>query len=230
MSQNWIGGTRPGTAVFVPPPPAEVEPCMADLERFLHDQQAAVPILLKAAYAHVQFETIHPFLDGNGRVGRLLITFLLCLGGVLREPMLYLSLFFKQNRQEYYRLLAEVRTTGNWEAWVEFFLTGVTETAEGAVATARRLLALVQDDHKRIQQGGRAAGSALRVQRHLSSRPLTTIREASEKSGLSFRAAGCAMDLLTRLGIAREVTGRQRDRIFAYQRYLDILTEGTEPL
>jgi Fic family protein len=143
-SQNWIGGTRPGNAQFVPPPPQEVEPCMVALERFWHDP-AAPGVLIKAALAHVQFETIHPFLDGNGRVGRLLIALLLHHDGALRQPLLYLSLYFKQNRAEYYRLLDSVRTTGDWEAWLDFFLDGVGETAAGAVDTAHRLLAMFKD-------------------------------------------------------------------------------------
>src|SRR5262245_19622826 len=145
-SQNWIGGKRPGTALFVPPPHGEVEDCMASLERFLHDDRPGIPVLLKAGMAHVQFETIHPFLDGNGRVGRLLITFILCNAEVLREPILYLSLYFKQRRDEYYRLLEEVRRTGDWEAWLMFFLDGVQQTADGAVATARRLVNLFHKD------------------------------------------------------------------------------------
>jgi Fic family protein len=229
-TQNWIGGTRPGNAIFVPPPPHDVPDCMGHLERFLHDERNPLPVLVKAALAHVQFETIHPFLDGNGRVGRLLITFLLCYARVLREPTLYLSLYFKQNRDDYYRLLDGVRGTGDWEAWLDFFLKGVTETADGTVSTAQRLLALFQEDRSRIQQRGRAAGSALRVHQALTERPITSLQEASRRTGLSFPAASAGMELLADLGIAREVTGKKRNRLFGYDRHLAILNEGTEPL
>jgi Fic family protein len=226
-SQNWVGGTRPGNALFVPPPHTEVEQCMAALERFLHDDRSGMPTLLKAGMAHVQFETIHPFLDGNGRVGRLLITFLLCHAGVLREPTLYLSLYFKQKRDESYQLLDRVRTTGDWEVWLTFFLEGVRETADGAVATARRLVELFQRDRGRVQTGGRAAGSGLRVHDVLKERPLVTLQEVSRRTHLSFPAANSGMMLLMSLGIARELTGRQRNRVFGYDRYLKILGEGT---
>lgn len=229
-SQNWLGGTRPGNARFVPPPHHLVEDAMAALERFLHDDTDGLPLLVRAGLAHVQFETIHPFLDGNGRVGRLMITFLLCESGVLREPLLYLSLFFKQNRTAYYDLLDGVRRTGDWEAWLAFFLEGVAVTADSAVVTAERLLKLFQTDRERIQASGRRASSALRVHEALKARPLASLQEASNKTGLSFPTAGSAMDLLVELGVARELTGRQRGRVFAYDRYLTILNEGTEPL
>jgi Fic family protein len=230
-SQNWVGGTRPGNARFVPPPHQEVDGCMAVLERFLHDDRHGLPVLVRAGLAHVQFETIHPFLDGNGRVGRLLITFLLCHAGALSEPILYLSLYFKQRRDEYYRLLEEVRRTGDWERWLAFFLEGVRQTADGAVSTARRLVDLFQKDRGRVQKkGGRASGSAMRVHDVLKERPLTSLREVSRRSRLSFPAAASGMRFLLALGIARELTGRKRNRIFAYNRYLKVLGEGTEPL
>lgn len=229
-SQNWIGGTRPGNAAFVPPPPAAVPDTMSELERFLHTDNNTLPILVKAGLAHVQFETIHPFLDGNGRVGRLLITFLLCQTGVLREPILYLSLFFKQRRNDYYRLLDEVRRTGDWEAWLGFFLEGVRTTAAGAVSTAQRLIALFQEDQSRVQKQGRVAGSALRVHQVLKERPILSLQEVRRRSGLSFPAAASGMKVLTALGIARELTGRKRNRLFGYDRYMAILNEGTEPL
>ena len=229
-SQNWIGGSGPGTAHFVPPPPHAVADSMGDLERFLHDEKTPLPVLVRAGLAHVQFETIHPFLDGNGRVGRLLITLLLSHAGVLKEPLLYLSLYFKQNRAEYYRLLDRVRTRGDWEAWIDFFLEGVRSTADSAVATARRLVALFDEDRKRIQGGGRAAGSALRVHDILRERPVTSLKEVSRRTKLSFPAASSGMQLLAKLGVARELTGRRRNRLFAYDRYLAILNEGTEPL
>lgn len=223
-SQNWIGGTRPGTAVFVPPPPAAIEEAMADLERFLHADGDGWPIILRAAVAHVQFETIHPFLDGNGRVGRLLITLLLCEAGVLSEPLLYISLYLKRNRQEYYRLLDEVRRDGDWESWLEFFLLGIRETAESAVATARELMDLVRRDEAQLQAAGRWAGSALRVLAILSERPLVTLKEVRRRTGLSAPAVGDAMSRLVEIGIAREVTGKRRNRAFAYEAYLAALS------
>lgn len=158
-SQNWIGGSRPGSAHFVPPPPTHVEDCMAALERFIHDDRSPCPTLIKAALAHVQFETIHPFLDGNGRVGRLLVSFVLHHGGMLTKPLLYLSLYFKLHRPEYYRLLDLVRTEGDWEAWVDFFLEGVEDTASNAVQTARQLVTLFKEDSSRVQSVDRAAAA-----------------------------------------------------------------------
>ena len=229
-SQNWIGGTRPGNAHFVPPPPARIPDCMRDLERFLHASDDDLPVLVRAALAHVQFETIHPFLDGNGRVGRLLITLLLCSAGRLAQPLLYLSLYFKQHRGEYYRLLDLVRTEGDWEAWITFFLEGVAMTADGAVETARLLLALFESDRERIQATGRRAGSALRVLDALKTRPVHRLQDVSRSTGLSFPAAAAGMNVLVELGIAREVTGKRRNRVFAYDGYLDLLNEGTENL
>jgi len=227
-SQNWIGGSRPGNAVFVPPPPHLVANCMGALERFLHDEGSELPVLVRAGLAHVQFETIHPFLDGNGRVGRLLITFLLCPSAVLREPLLYLSLYLKQNRATYYELLDSVRRDGDWEAWLRFFLEGVRETAEGAVSTAKRLVELFQKDRERIVPRGRRAGSALRVHDALKARPVTSMQDLCTRTGLSFPATSSAMKVLVELGIASELTGKRRNRIFAYDRYLAILNEGTE--
>lgn len=229
-SQNWIGGTRPGKAHFVPPPPHAVAECMGHLERFLHEDDIALPVLVKAALAHVQFETIHPFLDGNGRMGRLLITLILCDAGILTQPLLYLSLFFKRNRAEYYRLLDQVRAEGDWEAWLDFFLEGVQTTAAGAVATAQRLVELFNADAVRIQGSGRAAGSALRVHAALQERPVISLKEICRRTGLSFPAAATGMNVLLKLGVARELTGKRRNRVFAYDRYLRVLNEGTEPL
>ncbi|MHC4470613.1 MAG: Fic family protein [Planctomycetota bacterium] len=228
-SQNWIGGRRPGTAHFVPPPALAVPDCMSDLERFLHAQAPALPALVRAGLAHVQFETIHPFLDGNGRVGRLLITFLLCHDGVLREPLLYLSLYFKQHREDYYALLNGVRQDGDWEAWLTYFLDGVAQTAEGAVSTAEGLVSLFQQDKARVQQEGRVAGTALRVHQVLKERPITSLKEVAERTGLSFPAASSGMQVLERLDVARELTGKKRNRLYGYDRYLAILSEGTEP-
>ena len=229
-TQNWVGGTRPGNAHFVPPSPQHVEDCMAALERFLNERETPYPALAKAALAHVQFETIHPFLDGNGRIGRLLIAFILHHDGVLSRPLLYLSLYLKQHRAEYYRLLDEVRREGDWEAWVDFFLEGVEQTAAGAVDTARRLVALFDEDRGRVQAMGRIAATTLRVFGALCQRPLVTLNHVRERTGLSFPSAAKGMNALVDLGIARELTGQRRNRIFAYDRYLSILSEGTEPL
>ncbi len=226
-SQNWIGGTRPGNAHYVPPPHTEVIECISQLERFLHDESSGLQYIVKAGIAHAQFESIHPFLDGNGRVGRLLITLLLCDYRVLVEPLLYLSLFFKEHRDEYYRLLDAVRLEGDWEGWLTFFLEGVAETAGGAVDTARELSRLFDDDRRRILAMGRRAGSALRVHEALTARPLLTLREAVARSGLSFPAASAGMDGLAELGVARELTGKKRNRVFAYDRYLALLAAGT---
>ena len=229
-SQNWIGGTRPGNAQFVPPPPERVEEVMAALETFLHDENLPFSALIKAALAHVQFETIHPFLDGNGRIGRLLIALTLHQDGILHEPLLYLSLYFKQNRAEYYRLLDTVRYDGDWEAWLDFFLEGVHTTATGAVETANRLVALFQEDAARIQGLGRSAPNTLRVFDAFRSRPVASIKDVRRRTGVTAPTAGRAIDALEELNIVEEITGRQRDRIFAYRRYLNILNEGAEPL
>jgi Fic family protein len=227
-SQNWIGGSRPGNATFLPPPHTAVPECMAALERFLHAEDNGLPMLVRAGLAHVQFETIHPFLDGNGRVGRLLITFLLCHAGVLSEPLLYLSLYLKQHRPDYYALLDSVRRDGDWEAWLTFFLEGVRVTAAGAVETAQRLAGMFRDHRAAIETKGRRAGSALRVHEALKARPILSMPEICRTTGLSFPAASSAMDLLTEMQIARELTGKRRDRLFMYDRYLSILNEGTE--
>ena len=228
-SQNWIGGTRPGNAVFVPPPHTLIPDCMAALERFLNAEDDGLPKLVRAGLAHVQFETIHPFLDGNGRVGRLLITLLLYDSGMLRRPLLYLSLFFKQHRATYYDLLNRVRLTADWESWLAFFLEGVRVTAEAALDTADRLSAMFRDDHDRLaERAGRKLGSALRMHEALKARPILSLPVASKETGLSFQAAATAMETLARHGIAREVTGRRRGRLYAYEGYLAVLSEGTE--
>lgn len=229
-SQNWIGGTRPGNARFVPPPPQEVEACMAALEQFINLPAETTPVLIKAALAHVQFETIHPFLDGNGRLGRLLIALLLHHGRLLTQPLLYLSLYFKQHRQQYYELLDRVRTEGDWEAWTDFFLEGVEQTAQGAVQTAQRLVALFQQDSQRIQASGRGAASAQRALAALRSHPVTSLKLLSSETGMSFPTAGKVMQTLVQLDIARELTGQRRNRVFVYDGYLAILNEGGEAL
>jgi Fic family protein len=230
ISQNWIGGTRPGNAFFVPPPPDLVIECMGALELFLHEARPDVPLLVKAGLSHVQFETIHPFLDGNGRLGRLLITFLLCADGALREPLLYLSLFLKQHRQTYYDLLTRVRTHGDWEEWMEFFLTGVKATADQAVASARRILDLLNEDRRKVDALGRAAGSVLRVFQLAQDTLVLSVPHAAQKLGISFPTASAAVHHLVKLGILKEISGKQRDRIYAYGAYLAILSEGTEPI
>lgn len=230
QSQNWVGGTRPGNALYVPPPPEDVIACMGALETFLHDIPTRTPTLLKAALSHVQFESIHPFLDGNGRVGRLLITLILCAEGALSQPLLYLSLYLKEHRQEYYELLQRVRMDGDWEAWLRFFLAGVISTAEQATSTARRVLDLFDRDRDRIAGLGRAAGSVLRVHEFLRRKPLTSTRAISEALHLSPPTVGQALSRLESMGIVNEISGRKWGRLYGYGHYLDILGEGTEPL
>ena len=227
-TQNWIGGTRPGNAAFVPPPAVQVLECMGKLELFLHDQPELTPTLLKAALAHVQFETIHPFLDGNGRLGRLLITLLLCERKVLREPMLYLSLYFKTHRRYYYELLNSVRLTGDWEAWLDFFAEAVIVTAGQAVDSARQLIDLANEDRDRISRLGRAAASTLRVHRALMERPITTSGWLVKKTGITPATVNKCLGHLERLGVVRELTLRKRNRLFSYVRYVEIMNQGTE--
>ncbi len=229
-SQNWIGGSRPSNAVYVPPPHTAVEDCMAQLERFLHAEDDGISTIVRAGLAHAQFESIHPFLDGNGRVGRLLIAFILHQSGVLRQPLLYLSLYFKQHRARYYDLLADLRHSGDWEAWLAFFVEGVRATAEDGVETARRLSQVFEDDREKIQTRGRRAGSALRAHEVLMRSPVLSIRRVHERTGLSWPTAAAAIDLLGELGIAQEMTGDRRNRLFAYDEYIAILSEGSEPL
>lgn len=228
-TQNWIGGSRPGSAVYVPPPASEVPGPMGELESFIQAADASLPELVRAGLVHLQFESIHPFLDGNGRIGRLLIILMLIKAGLLREPLLFPSLYLKAHRVRYYGLLNSVWDRGDWERWLAFFLEGVREAAESAVATAGRLDLLFRRDRERILPVGRRAGSALRVHDALKHRPLTTVQQAVERTGLSTPTAGSALALLVELGIAREITGHKRNRIFAYREYLAILSEGTEP-
>ena len=221
-TQNWLGGTRPGNARFVPPPPHEVGPAMSDLEKFLHDD---TPILVKAALAHVQFETIHPFLDGNGRVGRLLITLLLTAEGVLRQPLLYLSLYFKQHRDTYYDRLQAVRTDGAWEEWLEFFLDGVIAVAGSATETARRIRDLIDRDRTTIHGVGRGAASALRVHDLAGRRIVLSARTTAAQLDLSVPTVNAALGRLQDAGILREITGRRRGRLYVYDAYLALLQE-----
>jgi Fic family protein len=222
-SQVWIGGTRPGNAVFVPPPADKLAGCLRALERFVNDEPEPTPPLLKAALAHVQFETIHPFLDGNGRLGRLLIVLQLVADGVLREPMLYPSLFFKRHRPLYYELLNEVRLRGDWERWLDFFADGIETSAAQASATANTLLALVNADRDRIAALGRPAGSALAVHQALQRQPIATSNALVQATGLTPATVNKSLAHLERIGIVAENTGRRRDRVFAYARYVDEL-------
>lgn len=228
-SQNWIGGTRPGDAHFVPPPPNRVMDCMGDLERFLHDEPERTPALIKAALAHVQFETIHPFLDGNGRLGRLLITLVLCVEKVLKEPLLYLSLHFKRHRGRYYALLDEVRTNGDWEEWVEFFARAVEGTAGSAVTTAISINNLFREDRRKIEESlQRKANSAIRVHEAMQRRAIASASLIATRTKLSLPTVIKALDGLESLGIVRESTGRERYRAYVYDRYLEILDTETD--
>jgi Fic family protein len=224
-SQNWIGGTRPGNAAFVPPPPQDVPNCMGELEKFLHSD---TPALVKAALAHLQFETIHPFLDGNGRIGRLLITLLLCHEGVLREPLLYASLYFKQNRQRYYDELNAARESGDFERWLDFFATAIRVSAELATTTGQRISAVFREDRNRVREMGRQAPTILLVQEALQAKPLATIATLTQSTGFTTPTVTQALGELQKLGIVRETTGRARGRTFAYVRYLDALNAETE--
>ncbi|ATQ57013.1 Fic family protein [Paracoccus yeei] len=229
-SQNWIGGTRPGNAIFVPPPPTEMDACLDALERFMHEEESRLPALIKAGLLHVQFETIHPFLDGNGRIGRLLVTLYLCVNGVLRKPLLYLSLYLKTHRADYYRLLQEVREKGAWEFWLDFFLTGVADTANQAFDAATRIVELFKEDRERITVESDRAGSALRIHDLFQQNPYLTANQLVLQTGLSTPTVNAALADLERFGIVEEVTGRKRGRVFSYRGYLAILSEGTDPL
>ena len=227
-SQNWLGGTRPGNAVFVPPPPDRLMHCLDPFEHFLHDEPEPMPSLVKVALAHVQFETIHPFLDGNGRLGRMLITLLLCHDKVLSEPSLYLSLYFKVHRQEYYDHLQRVRVDGDWESWLRFFLTGVMETATEATDAAQKLWALFDRDRRRIQEQGKIAGTALRIHDLLQQRPIISIAAACKALELTHPAVNKSLHKLEEMNIVKEVTGKQRNRLYWYESYMSILNKGLE--
>ena len=222
-SQVWIGGTRPGNAAFVPPPAEVLADCLAELEQFLNDVPEATPPLLKAALVHVQFETIHPFLDGNGRIGRLLIVLQLVNDGFLQQPLLYPSLFFKKHRTLYYELLNGVRLHGDWERWLDYFAEGIEQSATQAVATARQLLLIVSEDRDRIATLGRAAASALAVQQALQRQPVTTVAALVNQTGLAPATVNRVLALLVDNDMVSELTQRQRGRVFAYRRYVDAL-------
>ncbi len=226
-SQNWIGGTRPGNALFVPPPVDHLNQCLSDFEIFLHDN--AVPVLIKAGLAHVQFETIHPFLDGNGRLGRLLITLLLCNSGMLDEPILYLSLYFKQNRPIYYDLLQEVRLQGTWETWLEFFLEGIFRSAKQAIQTAHLINNLFDYDQAKIATLGRARFFCEQTLEYLKRLPQITVPLLVSELGMTAPTARSVLNHMIKLGILEEITGKKRDKIYLYRNYLNILEEGAKP-
>lgn len=229
-SQNWIGGTRPGNAHFVPPPHDEVPSAISDLEKFVNHEGYEHGPLIQAALSHVQFETIHPFLDGNGRTGRLLIILLMIKGKLLENPLLYLSLYFKKNREDYYRLLDGTRAEGDWESWIEFFLEGVVTTADQAVATTRRIREVFDGGMDSLRDLPRGGGTTLQVLRSLQARPVTNIRLVADTCNMGYTTASRAIETLEGLGIVVEVTGRRRERMYAYKDYLAILSEGGEPI
>lgn len=227
-SQNWIGGSRPGNAAFVPPPHYLINDCMSSLEKFINNTRSPYPILIKAALSHIQFETIHPFLDGNGRLGRLLITLLLYEKGILQEPLLYLSLYFKTHRREYYSLFTEVREKGNWEKWISFFTDAVIFTSEQAFYTARKLITLMNDDENTVKNIGRASSTAAMIFRCFMKQPILNAGRIKEKTGLSYNTVLSGLECLISKGILKELPNRKRNRVFIYGKFLNILNEGTE--
>ncbi len=226
-SQNWIGGSRPSNAVFVPPPPTHLPELLSALEKYIHADDD-LPAIIRAGLVHVQFETIHPYLDGNGRIGRLLISVLLQHWGLLRAPSLYLSLFFKRHRAEYYRRLDAVRTQGDWEGWTDFFLDGVATIADEAVTSAREIFAIIGQDRARLLASDAASVSAVRLFEELTNHPIVTVASTMRLLGISKPTAIRAIEALTSAGILTETTGRRRDRSFAYAAYVDLLRIGTE--
>jgi Fic family protein len=229
-SQNWIGGSRPSNARFVPPPPEYLMECLDNFEKFLHDETIHLPVLIKAALAHVQFETIHPFLDGNGRLGRLLITFMLCAAGILKQPLLYLSLYLKINRNAYYEHLQSVRETGDWESWIKFLLTGVIETAQQATGTAQSIIELFEKDRKTIENSNKSTAAVLTIHAYLQQHSVATTGKIKESTKLSLPTILRSLVVLENLGIIREITKKNRRKVFAYHQYLTLLNKGTEPL
>ncbi len=225
-SQNWIGGTRPGNAVYVPPPPHMVMPAMGDLENFLHERRSDIPPLLKAGLAHAQFETIHPFLDGNGRLGRLLITFILCADSILTEPLLYLSLFFKEQRSQYYDLLQKTRTEGDWEVWMRFYLEGIVHVSREAREAAKKILTLFEEDRKKIVRLGKGAATCLKIHDVLQEKGILSLPEAVARLQLSYPTINKAITNLEKLKITQEMTKRKRNRLFSYEGYLSIISAG----
>ena len=225
-NQVWIGGHRADEATFVPPPANEIAACWSELEKFINDVPEPTEPVIKAALMHVQFETIHPFMDGNGRLGRLLIPLILAQAGVLQEPLLYLSVFFKKHRQTYYERLQQVRLTGDWEGWLLFFVDAITATATQAVATAQQLNQLLATDKTKLVQIGRLAGSANQILEALFNQPIASINLLVEKTGLTPATIGKALDAMQNtLGVVRELTGQKRNRVYAYSAYIDILNQ-----
>jgi Fic family protein len=227
-SQNWIAGSRPGNALYVPPPPYDVAPAMGALEKFLHNDPVATSPIIKAGLVHAQFESIHPFLDGNGRLGRLLITLILCHEGILSSPLLYLSLYFKENRSAYYKALQNLRIGGGWEGWMAFYLEGIEYVGNQASDTARKLSLMFHQHQEKIRDLGRASYTAERLHSLLQRRVLVSPSLAQKELKMSFPAANKALLNLQKLGFVREITGKQKHRVFAYTPYLDVLTKGTE--
>jgi Fic family protein len=227
-TQNWVGGSRPGNAKFVPPPPHDMLAALDNLERFLHDEDGFTPPVIKAGLAHAQFETIHPFLDGNGRIGRLLVSLMLVVDGVLSQPFLYLSLYFREQRADYYDALQRVRTHGDWEGWLRFYLIGVEAVARQAADSVTALVALFEQDRSRIQALGRSAGSALRVYDVLRRRIVVSIPGVAKEAGVTWPTAKAALERLRALGIVAESTVRRRDRLYTYTSQLEILNRGTD--
>lgn len=226
-TQNWIGGTRPGNALFVPPPVENLSQCLSEFENFMHDESQ--PALIKAGLAHVQFETIHPFLDGNGRLGRLLITLILCTEGLLDEPILYLSIYLKHHRHLYYQHLQDVRLNGNWEAWLEFFLEGIYVSAKQALSSAEQINTLFDQDIQKIKTLGRARFSCEQALEFIKRLPQVTVPLLARELNFTAPTARSALTHMTSLGILTEVSGKKRDKIYVYQKYLDLLEEGTTP-
>jgi len=227
-SQNWIGGTRPGNAVFVPPPPHLLIEGLSDLEKFIHDDKQETSTILKAGLVHLQFETLHPFLDGNGRVGRLLIILLFMSEGMLSEPLLYISLFLKAHRQRYYELLSKVRKEGDWESWLIFFAEAIEVSATSAVGSAKQLLDCAKADAAIIDQQGRSRINLAKVHKLFQQRPIGNSLFLKESTGLAPATIQAALKKLCELNILSEITEKKRDRVYAYKAYIDILSEGIE--
>lgn len=224
-SQNWIGGSRPGNALFVPPAPEDLMNCLSDFEKFLHDETTGLPILIRIGIAHVQFETIHPFLDGNGRLGRLLITLLLCHHGLLHEPVLYLSLYLKKNRMMYYEMLQRVRVQGDWEVWLEFFLDGIYTSATQAVLTAHRINELFTTDEAAVNSLGRVRFSALQIFEIFKKLPQLSVPSLVKSHNFHPTTARTALEALTKAGVIQEISGKKRDRVYVYKNYLALLED-----
>jgi len=224
QSQNWIGGTRPGNAVFVPPPPTQVPALLADLERFIHDTRPTLPPLVRIGLVHVQFETIHPFLDGNGRIGRLLIAALMEQWGLLSEPLVYVSAYLKQHQTEYYRRLSAVRTDGDWEGWVAFFLEGVARAADTAERGIVALASLINTDRRRLLQEPRITPASIRLFELLPLMPIFSIDQVCERLSTTFPTANAAVKTLEKLGIVVEQTGQKKNRHYSYQAYVELLS------